>query len=116
GSYPALVLSGFTPIAALRNKINTAQLGGVSVRRGLVVVQFAIAQLLMIGTLVAVRQMAFVRGADLGFNKEALYTVRIPSDDPANPRMDVFKQQLQQIPKVRSVSLANDVPSSGSKW
>ena len=116
GSYPALILSGFTPIAALRNKINTAQLGGVPIRKGLVVVQFAIAQLLMIGTLVAVRQMAFVQDADLGFDKEALYTVRIPSDDSANPRMAAFKQQLQQIPKVRSVSLASDVPSSDSKW
>src|SRR5690606_31756765 len=58
GGYPALILSGFTPIAALRNKINTAHLGGVPVRKGLVVVQFAIAQLLMIGTLVAVKQMA----------------------------------------------------------
>lgn len=116
GSYPAFILSGFTPIAALRNKINTAQVGGVPIRKGLVMVQFALAQVLMIGTLVAVKQMAFVRDADLGFDQEALYVVQIPPDDPANPRMDVFKQQLQQIPKVRSVSLASDVPSSGNKW
>ncbi len=116
GGYPALILSGFTPIAALRNKIHTTQLAGVPVRKGLVVVQFAIAQLLMIGTLVAVKQMAFIRNADLGFDKEALYMVQVPSDDVANPRMAVFKQQLLQLPKVRSVSLASDVPSSGNKW
>ena len=116
GGYPALILSGFTPIAALRNKINTAQLGGVPVRKGLVVLQFAIAQLLMIGTLVAVKQMAFIRNADLGFDKEALYVVQVPSDDSVNPRMSVFKQQLQQVPNVKSVSLASDVPSSDNKW
>jgi len=116
GGYPALILSGFTPIAALRNKINTAQLGGVPVRKGLVVAQFAIAQLLMIGTLVAVKQMAFIRNADLGFDKEALYVVQVPSDDSANQRMAIFKQQLLRLPSVQSVSLASDVPSSGNKW
>src|SRR5690606_4377727 len=116
GMYPALILSGFKPAVALKNKISTAQLGGVPVRKGLVVVQFAIAQLLMIGTLVAVKQMAFIRNADLGFDKEALYVVQVPSDDGANPRMAVFKQPLLQLPQLRSVSLASDVPSSGNKW
>ena len=116
GVYPALILSGFKPVVALKNKINTAQLGGVPVRKGLVVVQFAIAQLLMIGTLVAVRQMAFVRDADLGFDKEAVYTIQVPSDDSTRQRMAVFKEQLLQIPAVKSVSLASDVPSSSNKW
>ena len=116
GSYPAFILSGFRPIAALRNKINTAQLGGVSIRKGLVMIQFVIAQLLMIGTLVAVRQMAFIRDADLGFDQEAVYMVQVPADDSLTQRMDVFKQQLLQLPNVQSASMASDVPSSGSKW
>ncbi|PPL01478.1 ABC transporter permease [Parapedobacter indicus] len=116
GLYPAVILSGFKPVLALKNKINTAKLGGISMRKGLVVVQFALAQLLMIGTLVAVRQMAFVRNADLGFNKEAVYTVQVPSDDSTHPRMSAFKQQLLQLPHVRSVSFASDVPSSDNKW
>ncbi|WP_353125346.1 ABC transporter permease [Parapedobacter pyrenivorans] len=116
GGYPALVLSGFTPIAALKNKTNTAQLGGVPVRKGLVVVQFAIAQLLMIGTLVAVRQMAYIRNADLGFDKAAVYVVQVPSDNSENQRVLIFKQQLLQLPQIQSVSLASDVPSSDNKW
>src|SRR5690606_11629824 len=115
GLYPALILSGFKPVLALKNKINTAKLAGIPMRKGLVVVQFAIAQLLMIGTLVAVRQMAFIRDADLGFDKEAVYTVRVPSDG-TQQRRAVFKQQLQQLPHVRSVSYASDVPSSDNKW
>ncbi|WP_028296940.1 ABC transporter permease [Olivibacter sitiensis] len=116
GLYPALVISGFKPILALKNKMHVAQIGGVSLRRGLVVVQFAIAQLLMVGTLVAVKQMTYIREADLGFNKEAIYYVNVPSDDKANKRMDVFKQRLLQVPAVKSVSLATDVPSSDNKW
>lgn len=116
GGYPALIISGFKPIVALKNKIDTARLGGVPVRKGLVVVQFAIAQLLIIGTLVAVRQMAFIRNADLGFNKEAIYVVQVPTDDSLNRRVSIFKQRLLQLPQVQSVSLASDVPSSENKW
>ncbi|MBK1441167.1 ABC transporter permease [Parapedobacter sp. ISTM3] len=115
GLYPALVTSGFKPVIALKNKINTSQIGGVSLRKGLVAVQFAIAQLLMIGTLVAVKQMAFIRDADLGFDQSTLYTIQVPSDGEQQ-RMPVFKQQLLQLPNVKSVSFASDVPSSDNKW
>src|SRR5690606_12617758 len=101
---------------ALKNTVITAQLGVVPVRKSLVIVQFAIAQLLMIGTLVAVKQMAFVRNADLGFDKEAVYVVSVPSDSDEHSRMSVFKQQLLQISTIKSVSLASDVPSSDNKW
>ncbi len=116
GLYPALVLSGFKPAVALKNKIDTAQLAGVPIRKGLVVTQFAIAQLLMIGTLVTVRQMAFIRHADLGFDKEAVYVVQVPTDDSSSQRASVFKQRLLQLPQVQSVSLASDVPSSDNRW
>ncbi|SKB82211.1 duplicated orphan permease [Parapedobacter luteus] len=115
GLYPALVISGFKPVVALKNKINTAQIGGVPLRKGLVAVQFVIAQLLMIGTLVAVKQMVFIRDADLGFDQSALYTIQVPSDGKQQ-RMSVFKQQLLQLPGVKSVSFASDVPSSDNKW
>ncbi|MGK6350437.1 ABC transporter permease [Parapedobacter sp. DT-150] len=115
GLYPALIVSRFKPVVALKSKINTAQLGGMPIRKVLVVVQFAIAQLLMIGTFVAVRQMAFVRDADLGFDKEAVYVVQVPSDDNRQ-LMATFKQQLLQLPEIKSVSLASDVPSSDNRW
>ena len=114
GFYPALIISGFRPIQALKNKMQGAQLGGVSIRRGLVVMQFAIAQILMIGTLIAIRQMNLVQQTDLGFNKEAIYYMEVPSDSRENVRIETFKQELLRIPGILGASLASDVPSSGN--
>lgn len=112
GSYPALILSGFKPAAALKNRISSATIGGISLRRGLVVVQFAISQILIVGTIVAVSQMEYVRTADLGFNKEALLIVASTTDSVAQARHETFKQALLQLPEVSMASLSSDIPSS----
>src|SRR5690606_2422196 len=112
GFYPALVISRFRPIQALKNKFQGAEIGGVSVRRGLVVLQFAIAQILMIGTLIAVRQMNLVQDTDLGFNKEAIYYMEVPTDSPETSHMETFKQELLRIPGVMGASKGSDTPSS----
>ena len=114
GFYPALIISGFKPIQALKNKFQGAEIGGVPIRRGLVVLQFSIAQILMIGTLIAVRQMNLVQETDLGFNKEAVYFMEVPSDTKETHRMESFKQELMKIPGVIGASKASDVPSSGN--
>ena len=80
GIYPALIVSGFKPALALKSKISSASIGGISLRRILVVTQFAISQILIIGTIVAVTQMNFVRNADLGFNREAILILPAYSD------------------------------------
>ena len=112
GLYPALVVSGFKPVLALKNKINAASAGGIPLRRALVVAQFGISQLLIIGTVVAVKQMNFVNSADLGFNKDALLIMPGPSDSLNLLKMKAFKEQLLQNPAVQSVSFVSDPPSS----
>ena len=116
GFYPSLVLSGFTPMLALRNKISSASIGGISLRRGLVVSQFAISQVLIIGTLVAVTQMNFVRQADLGFSKEAILVLTSNTDSSVYARQEALKQQWLKIPGVQSVTFSSDVPSSDNNW
>lgn len=71
GFYPSIVLSRFNPVNALKSKliVNTAK--GISLRRGLVVFQFIIAQALIIGTLVIVQQMNYFINQPLGFDKDA---------------------------------------------
>jgi putative ABC transport system permease protein len=83
---------------ALKNKITAASIGGIPLRRALVVAQFAIAQLLIIGTIVAVNQMNFVNEADLGFNKNAVLVIPGSSDSISLSKMQSFKQQLLQNP------------------
>jgi ABC-type antimicrobial peptide transport system permease subunit len=112
GIYPALILSGFRPVSALKNKITSATVGGISVRRGLVVTQFAISQVLLAGTIVAISQMNYVRNADLGFNKEAVYLINVNADSTVHAQSGAFKQKLLQVPGVKSVSFGSEAPSS----
>ncbi|AMR32652.1 ABC transporter permease [Mucilaginibacter sp. PAMC 26640] len=112
GIYPALVVSGFKPVLAIKNKITAASIGGIPLRRALVVAQFAIAQLLIVGTIVAVNQMNFVNEADLGFNKSAILILPGYTDSVSLGKLNAFKQQLMQKPGVKSVSFSSDAPSS----
>ncbi len=114
GFYPALVLSGFRPVAALKGRITTAPAGGLSLRRSLVVVQFVISQFFIIGTLVAVSQMRYFGSAPLGFNKEAIVTV--PLSEPNVARHGPLRNGLLAIPGVEGVSLSYATPASASSW
>jgi predicted permease len=116
GTYPAIVLSGFKPALALKNKITSATVGGISVRRSLVVIQFSIAQILIIGTIVAVSQMNFVKNADLGFSRDAVLLFNANADSVVTGRQTAFKERLLQLPGVESVSFNRDAPSSQNSW
>ncbi|MEO6541186.1 MAG: ABC transporter permease, partial [Ferruginibacter sp.] len=100
GLYPAVVLSGFNPITALKSKITNKMVGGISLRRALVVLQFGIAQILIIGTLIVVNQMDFFRNASLGFDKAAIVNVAIPGDSISKTKMERLQNQLQQNPDI----------------
>ncbi|MEO6303678.1 MAG: ABC transporter permease [Bacteroidia bacterium] len=116
GIYPSLILSNFKPVVALKNKINSTTIGGISLRRGLVVIQFAISQILIIGTIVAITQMNYIRTADLGFNKEATLILYGSNDSILLAQQTAFKESLMQIPGVNMVSYNSDSPSSDNNW
>lgn len=116
GLYPSLVMSGFKPITALKNKFASTKVGGISLRRGLVVIQFAISQVLIIRTIVAISQMNFVNNADLGFSKEAVLTLTGNADSASISKLTAFKQKLLQTPGVQTVSFSSDAPSSENTW
>jgi putative ABC transport system permease protein len=116
GLYPSFVLSKFNPITALKNKLVSASVQGVSLRRCLVVMQFTISQVLIIATAVAVSQMNFISKADLGFNKEGVLLISGNADSVSLSKQKTLKQQLLQIPGVQTVNFSSDVPSSGNNW
>jgi putative ABC transport system permease protein len=116
GLYPALVLSGFNPIVALKNKINAGRSSGISLRRVLVVTQFCIAQFLVIGTLVLIYQMNYFKNKSLGFNKDAVITVPYPGDSISRTRINSLKDQLLQQPGIKDVSIGMAGPSDNGGW
>jgi putative ABC transport system permease protein len=116
GFYPAMVLSGFNPIAALKNKIAASSTNGVSLRRGLVVLQFCIAQVLIIGTLVIISQMNYFKNKSLGFNKDAVITVGLPNDSVSLTHINTLHDELLQQPGIKDVSFSFTTPSDGSNW
>ncbi len=110
GFYPSIVLSRFNPITALKSKLAMKSNKGISLRRGLVVFQFIIAQILIIGTLIIVKQMSFFTNQPLGFNKDAIVNVPLPTDSISNTRLDYIKQQLKNINGVQAVSFNSNTP------
>ncbi|MDP9230131.1 MAG: FtsX-like permease family protein, partial [Bacteroidota bacterium] len=116
GFYPALVISGFNPITALRSKVSTSTAGGISLRRGLVVLQFIIAHILIIGTLIVVSQMNYFRNASLGFDKAAIITVPVPGDSISHTQIDYLHNKFTQNPAIKNISFSYKSPSAEGNW
>jgi putative ABC transport system permease protein len=116
GSYPALVLSGFNPINALKKKVASKSTASISLRRGLVVLQFVIAQVLIIGTLVVVKQMSYFTNADMGFNKEAIINIPIPGDSISHSKTGLLAAQLKQDPGIEALSFSFASPADNFGW
>lgn len=116
GLYPASVLAGFNPIQALKSNSQQGASGGAFLRKSLVVLQFFIAQALVIGAIVIIQQLNYVQSRDLGFDKNLVYTFTMNTDSATIARQNTLKQRLLQIASVQSVSLCGDQPSSGNTW
>ncbi len=116
GFYPAIIISGYNPIDALKNKIRAKSTKGISLRRGLVVGQFVIAQVLIIGTLIVLNQMNYFMHASLGFDKEAIVNVAIPRDSISRTKIDYLRTEINQVKGVISCSFSFASPSDNGNW
>ena len=115
GSYPGLILAGFQPVVALKGKISQQNIGGLNTRRSLIVAQFAISQVLIIGIIVIMSQMKYAKQSDLGFDKDAMIMIPIGADSTGMV-MKTLKNQFLQISGVEKVSLCIDAPASEDAW
>ncbi|GAA0523950.1 ABC transporter permease [Chitinophaga japonensis] len=116
GFYPALVLSGFNPIAALKSRITAKSTRGLSLRRALVVFQFIIAQALIIGTLLLIRQINYFEQTPMGFKKDAIVDVPFPSDSASRSRLNYLRDKLMAIKEVQQVSFNSNTPADDDNW
>ena len=115
GSYPGLVLSRFQPVAALKGKLSRQNLAGFNTRRGLIVFQFTISLILIIGMIVITRQMLYVKQSDLGFDKEAVVMIPLGADS-LGAAQKTLQNELINVPGVETVSLCFDAPASQNTW
>jgi putative ABC transport system permease protein len=113
GFYPGFILSGFQPIAALKGKLSYQRIGGFSLRRSLIVTQFMISQVLIIGLIVIMYQMHYAKQSDMGFDRDAIVTVPVVSHDE---KMKTLFNQFKQTPGVEEVSLCFSAPASTNSW
>ncbi|WP_057938918.1 ABC transporter permease [Algoriphagus resistens] len=114
GCYPAFILTGFKPVAALKGKLSMQQLGGFNTRRSLIIMQFAISQVLIIGVIVIMNQLRFTKQAELGFDKESIVMVKLGSDSLIT--MQTLKNEFLRLPGVEKVSLCYQAPASDNSW
>ena len=119
GSYPALFMSSLKPIVVLKG-ILKFKAGATYFRKGLVVFQFALSIILILGMIVIYRQIDYIHNKNLGFAKEDL--LYMPLEGDLQKTYPTFKQELQQQPGIQSVSSAQSSPlevgssTAGVRW
>lgn len=107
GLYPAIYLTAFQPITVFKGRISRNR-GELRLRNGLVVFQFLVSMLLMIGTIMIEKQLRYVRQAELGFNEKNILVLNRCWD--LGDQKATFKQSLLQNPDILVVSNTNSTP------
>jgi putative ABC transport system permease protein len=113
GAYPSVIVAGFQPVPALKGKIDESRMRGLSFRKGLVVVQFAISQLLIVSILVIARQMHYAQ-QEPGFDKEAVVMVALPNSE--HSKRDLLTTKFSQIPGIETISFCNEAPVQSKNY
>ncbi len=117
GIYPALFLSRFDTIPAMKGQLGN-QSSTILFRKLLVVFQFVITIVMIVGSCIIYQQLHYVLNKDLGFNKSQMLTFHIHSKT-ARAKIDAMKSQLLQNPLIKNVSAAgnpignNDIGETG---
>jgi putative ABC transport system permease protein len=108
GSYPAFLLSGFNPVQLVKGARLQSK-NDLSLRKGLVILQFCVSVIMIIATLVLFLQIRYINNKDLGFNKDLLLVVDINSGKVRNAAA-LINSEFSKIPHVRNTSTTSRVP------
>jgi len=108
GMYPSFYLASFNPVSILKgNGVGSSDRGWL--RRGLVVVQFLISAVMVIGSVVIALQMRFIQNKDLGFESENILLLTL-NDTAVFNNANAFKMEIERHPDVKGTALAFSAP------
>jgi len=107
GIYPAFVLSSFRPVDAIRGSTGSRRF---PLRTVLVVIQFAISGILIIGTLTVARQMQFMKNQELGFDREQKLVLPLRGGIDIQQNFSTIKEMFARHPSVQGVTVSSSVP------
>jgi putative ABC transport system permease protein len=119
GSYPALYLSKFNPVAVLKGKMTTS-VAEVLSRKGLVIFQFTLSTVLIVAVLIIYQQIQFIQNTDVGYHKNGI--LRLPVEGNMKGKEKAFIAELKNIPGVANASSAyhkivgRGYGHTGMKW
>ena len=110
GAYPAFVLSSYVPVETLRGGSRSGP-GGLALRRVLVVTQFALSVVLVAGSFVVQRQLAFTRAQRLGFDTARVVVLPLEPDEGVRAQEAAFKAAVLASPSVEAATLTDNYPA-----
>src|SRR5664279_1342631 len=111
GAYPAFVLASFNPVNVLKGTLNPGSMSK-TLRGILVVFQFTVSIVIIIGAFVVYRQLNFMTSTDMGIEKNNLLVIRRP--DALNNKLESFKEQVLQIPGIEKIGNATAIPGTNN--
>ncbi|MCB0670150.1 MAG: ABC transporter permease, partial [Saprospiraceae bacterium] len=109
GIYPAILISRFDPLSALRGYLQSGSRKPQWLKKSLIVFQFVISIILTISALTLYYQMNYIKNKKLGFQKDLVITM--PSDRTVLQKYDALKTQLNNLPEVNAVTISYDSPA-----
>lgn len=108
GSYPSLFLASFKPLRILKGNIATQSGNVASVRKGLVIVQFALSAFLIVGMLAVSNQVNYIQNKNLGFDKE--HIIYLPLEGDLYGKVDAYQNELNKLSYVEASNPINQLP------
>lgn len=107
GAFPATYFSKLNPIQTLRNSSANGKLSKISIRKGLIVAQFALSMVFILGVAIIVKQYHYALNFDFGFQKENILDVPLKGVDEK-----IFRNEISKLSDVRSVSMSSAIPGN----